>query len=204
VNFEASKGRMNFGKTLSFTGSLSAANSPDTPGSCLNNVTVIIRRDVVGGAEQFVDVGRTQTDSQGQFSFNYKADCSATWVATVEKNNPPDCAEDSSEPEVVLVRTLIKLRIPNDTPRRGSKFEMFVHLRPCEASHVGTKIAVRRVFQGRNVRVGGGRLNAECVRRVVKRADFKRAVFDATWFRQDDDHIRSVSRPKLVETRRRR
>lgn len=201
VNLESSKRRLIYGKTFTLTGAVTPATEFETPRRCVQNVAVTISRDVVGGAEDFVDVGTVRTDSDGHFSFNFTADRNAQWLAFVAKDEPVDCAESSSEPAPVLVRPRVNVRVDQKTPPRGGTFTFTARLIPCEGSHPGTKFKLRQQVQGRMVKIAGARSDANCTARFTRRANFDKAVFDVTWPKQDDDHQFAKSRARLIDSR---
>lgn len=201
ITLNASKSILQFGKTLTLSGSVTPATEFQTPRNCVEGVTVTIRRDVVGPPQQFVDVGTVVTDAEGNFSFNFSADRNAQWLAFIDKDNPTDCALVASEPTSVLVRPQLKLKPKTRTPKRGTMLPFRAELLPCD-NHPGTRVKLRREFQGRSVKIKFSRLNASCVASFRVKVNFKQAVFDATWPKQDDDHQSSTARPKIIRSRR--
>ncbi len=201
VTLEPSKRTVLFSKTLTLAGAVTPATEFQTPRRCVEGVTVTIRRDVVGPPQRFVDVGRVQTDEDGHFAFSFEADRNALWLAFVERNQPTDCAQESSQAKPVLVKPFVKLRISDTTPRRNARIRFVVPVEPCEG-HVGTRVKLKRVFQAHTVVIDQKRTNAQCRAIFRQRATYRTAVYQSAWPKQDDDHQTGKSRTKVVQTHR--
>jgi hypothetical protein len=201
VTLEPSKRKVLYSKVFSLAGSVTPATEFETPRRCIDNVPVVIRRDDVGAPQEFRDVATVFTDSNGNFSFNYRADSNAQWLAFVDKNVPTDCAQEASQARPVLVKPRINLQVNDKTPRRGSLIRFRATLRPC-GDHAGGKIFLRQQFGSRMVTIDRSRTDNFCRAVFVVRANFKRAVFDASWPKQDADHQTGRAVPKVIRTHR--
>ncbi|MFN2595046.1 MAG: hypothetical protein ABR579_09190, partial [Actinomycetota bacterium] len=202
INLNASKSTVTYGNTFSLAGSVTPNSAFETPRFCVEGVNVTIRRDIVGPPQQFEDVGTVQTDSNGNFSFNFTADKNAQWLAFIDKDNPQNCAESSSNSQPVLIRPFVRLRVSDSTPVRGSNVTFHGGVEPCD-NHAGTFLKLRREFNGRSVKVARKIMDGICNVNFTQHVDFKRAVYDAVWAKQDSDHQTGRSRPKVVTSHRR-
>ena len=201
ISLTASKNTVTYGNTFSLTGSVTPATAFATPNSCVAGVDVTIRKDPVGAPQEFVDVGTVKTDRRGNFGFNVTAEANAQWLAFIEKDNPKDCAQSSSQSRSVLIRPFVGLKVSDSTPRRGSKVKFSTRVAPCDG-HRGKRIKLRREYKGRSVKIATARLDNDCKAVFVMKANWKTAVFDAAFTKQDDDHQNGTSRPKVVKTHR--
>lgn len=200
VNLEVAKKFFRYGSTFTLGGAVTPATTFQTPHRCVEGARVTIRRDIIGGAEDYQDVGTVSTDAQGHFSFNYKADRSANWLAQVVKDSPKDCAESTSLPQPILIRVRLEFRTDDKTPERGSTFTLRTRLIPCEGEHAGSFVKLRQDFDGRMAQVQKKRTDATCVATFPVVANFDTEIFDTTWPKQDVDHQFSKSRPKVIQT----
>lgn len=203
ISLNASKSVVLATKSFSLSGAVTPATEFETPRSCIENVTLTIRRDVIGGPQEFVDVGTVVTDVEGNFTFNYQADVNAQWIAFIDKNNPQDCALASSAARSVLVKPFVKLKLSSKTPRRGATVRMRAEVIPC-LDHPGTRIKLKRSINGHLVEVETKALDGNCRAEFRIRANFKSAVYQASWPKQDEDHQTGQSRRKGIRTRGRR
>ncbi|MEA2476916.1 MAG: hypothetical protein QOC87_1115, partial [Actinomycetota bacterium] len=202
INLNASKSTVTYGNTFSLAGSVTPNSAFETPRYCVEGVNVTIRRDIVGPPQEFEDVGTVQTDQQGNFSFNYSADKNAQWLAFIDKDNPQNCAQSSSNSQAVLIRPFVRLRVSDKTPPFGSNVTFHGGVEPCD-NHAGTFVKLRRQFAGRAVKVARKVIDGNCNVNFIQHVDFKRAVFDAVWAKQDSDHQTGRSRPKVVLSHKR-
>jgi hypothetical protein len=202
INLNASKSVVTYGNTFSLAGSITPNSAFETPRYCVEGVNVTIRRDIVGPPQEFEDVGTVQTDQQGNFSFNFAADKNAQWLAFIDKDNPQNCAQSSSNSQPVLIRPFVRLRVSDKTPPRGSNITFHGGVEPCD-NHAGTFLKLRRQFAGRAVKVARKIIDGNCLVNFIQHVDFNRAVFDAVWAKQDSDHQTGRSRPKVVLSHKR-
>jgi hypothetical protein len=199
ISLTASKKTVTYGNTFSLTGSVTPATAFATPNSCVEGVEVTIRKDPVGAPQEFKDVGTVKTDRRGNFGFNVSAESNAQWLAFIAKDNPTDCAQSSSQSRSVLVRPFVGLKVSDPTPKRGSLVRLTTRVAPC-GNHSGMRIKLRREYEGRSVKIGTKRLDSNCRAVFTLRANWKVAVFDTAFPRQDDDHQNGTSRPKVIKT----
>lgn len=199
ITLTASKDVVLATKIFTLSGSVTPATEFETPRRCVENVTLTIRRDVIGGPQEFVDVGTVVTDVEGNYTFNYQADVNAQWIAFIDKNNPEDCALASSAARSVLVKPFVRLKLSSKRPRFGRTVRMKTSIEPC-LDHAGTRIKLKRVFQGHLVEIDTKALDGNCEAVFSVPANFKTAVFQATWPKQDEDHQTGKSRAKGVRT----
>ncbi len=93
----------------------------------------------------------------------------------------------------------LTLRSSDSTPSRGDRFTFTARLRECKG-HAGTKIVLKR-RQGDGYRtIDHAKTDRSCEVTFRVRADFKRAVFRATWPKQDEDHRAGRSKPYPIRT----
>lgn len=196
VDLEASRSNVKWGSALTFSGSVTPDAQFETPRVCVENVPVTIRRDIVGGAEEFVDMGTVRTDEAGQFSFNYTADIGANWVAFIDKDVPKDCAQAASEPQTVLVAKRPLLRISDTNVRRGQIVRFTISFMPCEG-HEGAPVGLLQAIGGRSALVKGKKTDETCTA-VITRRMRKSGSFQALARKTDEDHLASKSRQKAV------
>ncbi|HVF53693.1 MAG TPA: hypothetical protein VNC78_08825 [Actinomycetota bacterium] len=201
INLSPSKGSVLYGKTFTLSGAVTPATEFQTPRSCVEGVTITLRRDVIGGAEEFVDIGSVVTDTRGNFTFNYQADRSSQWLAHIDKDNPTDCALSTSAAKPVLVKPFVRLLIRQKIVRRGDTVNFKSQVDPCTAEHVGTRIKLKRQFGASMVEVDTARLDQNCQARFTQIANYNSAVYQAAWPKQDEDHQTGKSRRKVVRTR---
>ncbi|HVF53694.1 MAG TPA: hypothetical protein VNC78_08830 [Actinomycetota bacterium] len=199
ISLNASKNAVLYSKIFTLSGAVTPATQFQTPRRCVEGVTLTIRRDPIGGPEEFVDVGTVVTDSEGNFTFNYQADVSSQWLAFIDKDNPTDCALASSNSHSVLVKPFVKLKISQKTPRFGKTIRLRGIVEPC-LDHAGTRLKLKRVFQSKLVEIDTKALDASCIADFMVKANFKSAVFQVAWPKQDEDHQTGKSRAKVVRT----
>lgn len=200
ISIKPSKSTVLYSKTFSLSGAITPANEFETPRECVENVTLTIRRDPVGGPADFVDVGQVTTDAQGNYSFNYTADRNSQWIAFVDKDNPVDCAQASSHAFPVLVKPFVKMRLARRSVPRGSFHRFHVSIEPCGGDHTNSRIKLKRQVGSSMVEVQTKRLDDNCRQSFRVRANFREAVFQAAWPKQDEDHQTGKSRRKLAST----
>lgn len=200
INIKPSKRTVLYSKTFTLSGSVTPATEFETPRACIENVTLTIRRDPIGGAEEFVDVGQVTTDNNGNYTFNYPADRNSQWLAFIDKDNPTDCAQASSNAFPVLVKPFVKMKLVRKSVPRGSFHTFRVSVEPCGGDHPNSRIKLKRQVGSSMVEVDTKRLDDNCRQNFRVRANFKRAVFQAAWPKQDEDHQTGKSRRKLAST----
>ena len=201
VSLTPSKNRVTYGREFTFTGSVTPATDFFTPESCVEGIPVTIRRHLNSAPEGvFEDVGVVQTDSSGNFGFTFEADRNAQWTAVVDKDSPQDCAQSNSDSKSVLVRPFVRLKASRLKPRRGADVRLTSSIEPCDPAKQGSRAKLRRQFKGRPVKVAFGTYDDNCQTVWVIEANFKTAVYDATWAKVDDDHLNGNSRPIVIQT----
>ncbi|MGH2735213.1 MAG: hypothetical protein ACRDKZ_06525 [Actinomycetota bacterium] len=200
-----SKRVIRYQNILVLSGTLDPATEFNTPESCVENTPVTIRRDPFGGPEEFEQVATVRTDDDGRYTYNFKhIDRNALYVAAVDKNQPVDCAQETSSAKSVRVRPHVFLKPHSKYVKRGRTVRFRSGVRPCEPDMVGTRIKLRRVFKGRPVIQKVESVNSKCNNVFRKKARWRLAVFDAVWSKQTEDHQPGRSRSKEVHTKRRR
>lgn len=199
INIKPSKRTVLYSKIFTLAGSITPATEFETPRTCVENVTLTIRRDPIGGPEEFVDVGQVTTDNNGNYTFNYPADRNSQWLAFIDKDNPTDCAQASSNAFPVLVKPFVRLKMARKSVPEGSFHTMRVSVEPC-GEHAGTRIKLKRQVGASMVEVDTKKLDADCRAVFRVRANFREGVFQAAWPKQDEDHQTGKSRKKLAST----
>jgi hypothetical protein len=200
VNLTPSKGIVTYDRVFNLSGSVTPATEFETPRPCIEGVPVTIRRDKVGGGEKFVDIATVETDANGSFSYDVTADYNAQWVAFIAKDSPKNCAQVASSAEPVLVKPFVGLKTSRKTVKRGTEVKLTARLEPCDGKS-GTRIKLRRVYKSRAVKVDTKLLDDECRAIFYQTANWKTAVFDAAWPKQDTVHQNGHSRPKVIRTK---
>jgi hypothetical protein len=201
VSLTASKNRLTYQRPVTFTGSVTPATDFFTPDECVEGIPVTIRRHANSAPEgEFEDVGTVQTDSSGNFGFEFIADRNAQWSAVVAKDAPQDCAQSNSISKSVLVRPFVRLKSSRNNPRRGVSVKLTSTIEPCEATKQGSRAKLRRQFKGRPVKVAFGNYDENCKVVWFIDADFKTAVYDVSWVKVDDNHLNGHSRPIVIQT----
>ncbi len=199
ITLSASKNTVLYGKIFTLSGSITPATEFATPRRCVEGVTLTLRRDPIGGPEEFVDVGTVVSDQQGNFTFNYQADVNSQWLAFIDKDNPPDCAQAASNAHPVLVKPFVRLKISQKNPHYGKTVRLKASMEPC-LDHPGTRMKLKRVFQAHLVEIDTKALDASCEAEFFITANFKDAVFQSAWPKQDEDHQSGKSRAKVIRT----
>ncbi len=200
INIQPSKNNVLFGRTFTLSGSVTPATEFQTPRNCVEGVRVTIRRDIVGGPQDFVDVGSVMTDNRGNFTFNYKADQNAQWLAFIDKNNPTDCALSASSAKPVLVKPFVKLNISQQDVPRGKPVRLTASIAPC-GEHAGTRMKLKRQYGASMVEDDTKNLDPNCKAVFIVQTNYDYAVYQAAWPKQDEDHQTGKSRRKVVRTR---
>ncbi len=201
VNLQTSKGIVTYDRVFSLTGSVTPATEFETPRECVEGVELTIRRDKVGGAEDFKDIATVQTDANGNFSYNATADFNSQWIAFIDKDTPKNCAQVASSAEPVLVKPFVGLKTSRNVVERGETVKLTTRIEPCDGK-AGTRIKLRRIYKTRAVKVDTQFFDADCKAVFFQTANWKTAVFDAAWPKQDDVHQNGHSRPKVVKTKK--
>jgi hypothetical protein len=204
INLTASKGTVTYERTYTLSGAVTPATEFDTPRTCVEGVNVTIRRDMVGGEEQFEDIATVQTDTNGNFSYDVEADVNSQWIAFIDRDEPANCAQVSSAAEPVLVKPFLGLKTSRKVVRKGKTVKFTTRIEPCDGKE-GTIVKLRRVFSSRNVKIDTERFNEDCRAFFFLKAKWKgTAVFDAAWSKQDTLHQNGHSRPKAVRVKKRK
>ena len=197
ITLEASKNRVVYGNQVTLTASVSAG-STDTPASCISGVTVTFSRTVVGesGSET---VDTATTDSNGEASIDLAGDRSAVYTASVDQTS--QCAQAASNPESVLVKKKVKLRVSDQTPRRGTIVRFRVTVLPCGGAdgpgHEGDRVQLYKTVGGQLAKIDAKRTNDECKATFKRRARGEN-TYQARSPKQDADHLGGKSRKKAV------
>lgn len=197
VTLESSKNRLTFPKTFTLSGTIRTAQQ-DVPAACIAGVTVQILRDVVGGQANFVEIATVTTGADGAFSLNRKADRSANYIAHVDQAG--DCAEANSEPEPVLVRVSVGLRLSRSRVPAGGIVRLRAKVRPC-GGHKRDKVVLFQTVDGKLAKVARKRTNNRCVA-VFRQQVNSSTAYQVRWPKQHPDHLRGKSRRKAVRIRR--
>lgn len=116
-----------------------------------------------------------------------------TPITTPTPNPDPD-PTDRPGPRAVL-------KAHDPTPVRDTRIQLTGRLRDCEG-HEGTRLRLIAKIDGRRSfkEVAVRRLDENCRTTYRLKANFKRALFNVIWPRQDNDHRRGSGRPQLVVT----
>lgn len=199
VSLSPSKNVVLYSKIFSLSGSITPATQFQTPRRCVEGVTLTLRRDPIGGPEEFVDVGTVVTDQEGNYTFNYQADVNSQWLAFIDKDNPTDCAQAASNARPVLVKPFVKLKISQKNPAYGKTVRLKGIMEPC-LDHPGTRMKLKRVFDSQLVEIDTKALDADCEVEFFIKANFRDGVFQTAWPKQDEDHQSGKSRPKVIRT----
>lgn len=198
VTIEAQKNQVLFGRNVTLSGAVESDAA--APSACTQFVEVNILRDVVGGASEFELFATEQTDASGTFSHSFRADVGASYVAEVE--DLAQCEAATSEPEPVLVKVKVSLRLSDSKVRPGQRVRFTVKTAPCPAT-AGDRVLLFRAIEGEFGKVGAKRSNARCMKsfRRVVRDD---SVFQARWPKQAEEFLAGKSRSKVVRVQNRR
>lgn len=193
VSLEASKNKVTFPRTFTLSGAVTSSDA-NVPTACLAGVTVSIQRDVVGGAEEFVEIATVTTDADGTFSLSRSADRSATYIAHLDQVG--QCAEANSDATPVLVRVNVGLRLSSQRMQVGGTLRLRVRVRPC-AGHKGDRVVLFKIVDGALAKIAKKRTNENCVA-VFRQRPTTDTAYQARWPKQDADHLRGKSRKKAV------
>lgn len=204
VTLNPSKRLMTWDRPFTLSGAVTPASEFDTPAECVEGVPVTIARDRTGGPNKFKDMGVVETDINGNFSLDFDADYNAQWIAYIDKDTPANCAQVASEATEVLVRPFVGLKTSQKLLPRGRTVRLTARLAPCDDVKVGSNIKLRRVYKSRSVKIETKRLDESCRAVFRQKANWKTAVFDAAWSRQDGSHQNGKSRPKVVRTKKKK
>lgn len=196
VFLESAKNKRTFGRTITLTGAVTSDDA-NIPASCLSNVNVTILRDVVGGPENPVVIATVTTGPDGTFSYTRKADRSANYIAHLDQD--AQCAEANSEPESVLVRVAVGLRLSTQRVHAGGVVRLRGKIRPC-GGHKRDRLVLFRVVGGKLAKVEKKRMNNKCVA-VFRQRVRRNTAFQVRWPKQHPDHLRGKSRKKAVIVR---
>lgn len=94
-----------------------------------------------------------------------------------------------------------RLRVNDDTPKRGSTVRARASLKECPG-HAGTRIQLQRRKGGQFKTIATKKLNEKCRARFKIEANFKRATFRSKWAKQDADHRAGQSKRLVLRTHR--
>lgn len=189
ISIEASKARLTFGKPFTLSGTVESTNP-----TCTDFVNVQIMRDVVGGSDEFELYAQEQTDGNGAFSLSADADRSATYVAQVLETAA--CDDASSNPQPVLVRVKVGLRLSDSTVDSGDRVRFRITTAPCPAT-ARDKVLLFRAIQGEFGKSGRARTNGKCAATIVRRVNAS-GVYQARWPKQSPQFLAGKSRSKAV------
>lgn len=204
INIKASKGFVTYDRTYTLSGSVTPATEFNTPRECVEGVNVTIRRDKVGGGEEFKDIATVQTDKNGNFSYDVKADVNSQWIAFIDRDQPANCAQVASSAEPVLVKPFLRLKTNRKVVPHGTTVRFTTRIEPCNGKE-GTVVKLRRVYSSRNVKIENTRFDDECKAFFFMKGTWKgTAVFDAAWSKQDTLHQNGHSRPKAVRVKKKK
>jgi hypothetical protein len=198
VTIEAQRSRVLYNRNVTLSGAVTSDAA--APSTCTQFVEVNILRDVVGGASEFELFATEQTDANGTFSHSFRADLSANYVAEVEEL--AQCEAATSEPEPVLVKVKVSLRVSDSKVPRGTRVRFTVTTAPCPAT-ARDRVLLFRAIEGEFGKVGSKRTNARCVK-SFRRAVRSDSVFQARWPKQADEFLAGRSRSKVVRVQNRR
>ena len=198
VTIEAQKSTLVFGKNVTLGGTVESDAA--APTACTQFVSVDILRDVVGGASEFQQFATVQSDSNGAFSYDFRADVSANYIAQVEE--VAQCGAATSDAEPVLVKVKVGLRLSDSSVRRGQRVRFTVLTRPCPAT-ARDRVLLFRAIEGEFGKVAGKRTNDRCTKSFRRRVRTD-SVFQARWPKQAEEFLAGKSRPKIVRVVNRR
>lgn len=202
VTLEASKNKVRYGKTFELTATVQPGDL-NTPASCIQGVTVIFQRTVVGDSA-INDVGTSVTDASGVATMDMAGDKNANYVAHLDQTG--ECSEANSTAEAVLVKKQVKLKISDQRVRRGQRVRFRVKVLPCGGTdgpgHPGDRALLYKTVGGQLAKIAAKRTNDNCVARFKRRV-FRDATFQGRSPKQDADHQKGQSRKKAVQVRRR-
>ena len=189
VTIEASESEKVFGRSFALSGAVTSDNP-----ACTDFVSVQIRRDVVGGSDDFVLVSQEQTDTNGAYSTTLRADRSANYIAQVTETSACDDASSSAQP--VLVRVKVILTLSRNSVDRGDRVRLRARTSPCPDT-ARDRVLLFRAIEGEFGKVGSKRSNGECRATFVRRIRSS-SVFQARWPKQSPEFLAGQSRSKAV------
>ena len=198
VSIEAQRSRVLFNRNVTLSGAVESDVA--APTTCTQFVDVNILRDVVGGASEFELFATEQTDANGTFSHSFRADVGASYVAEVEEL--AQCEAATSEPEPVLVKVKVGLRVSDSKVPRGKRVRFTVTTAPCPET-ARDRVLLFRAIEGEFGKVGSKRTNDRCVKSFRRRVRTD-SVFQARWPKQADEFLAGKSRSKVVRVQGRR
>ncbi|MDQ4125032.1 MAG: hypothetical protein M3134_05465 [Actinomycetota bacterium] len=198
VSIEAQKSTVLYNRNVTLSGAVEADAA--APAACAQFVEVNILRDVIGGAGEFEQFATVQTDAEGTFSHNFRADVGATYVAEVEEL--AQCDSATSDPEPVLVKVKVSLRVSDSKVPPGKRVRFTVRTAPCPAT-ARDRVLLFRAIDGEFGKVGSKRTNARCVR-SFRRGVSEDSIFQARWPKQAEELLAGKSRSKVVRVQNRR
>lgn len=198
VTLEAQRNRVLFNRNVTLSGAVeSDAAAPTT---CTQFVDVDILRDVVGGPSEFELFATEQTDADGTFSHSFRADVGASYVAEVDELAQCDAA--TSEPEPVLVKVKVSLRVSDSNVPRGKRVRFTIKTAPCPET-ARDRVLLFRAIEGEFGKVGSKRSNDRCTKSFRRRVR-NDSVFQGRWPKQAEEFLAGKSRPKVVRVQNRR
>ena len=198
VSIEAQRNRVLYNRNVTLSGTVEADAA--APVTCTQFVEVDILRDVVGGPSEFELFATEQTDANGTFSHSFRADVGASYVAEVDEL--PQCDAATSEPEPVLVKVKVSLRVSDSSVPRGKRVRFTVRTAPCPET-ARDRVLLFRAIEGEFGKVGSKRSNDRCTKSFRRRV-FNDSVFQARWPKQAEEFLAGKSRPKVVRVQNRR
>ncbi|HEX2196156.1 MAG TPA: Ig-like domain-containing protein [Actinomycetota bacterium] len=198
VTIEAQRSRVLFNRNVTLSGSVEA--DAVAPTACTQFVEVNILRDVIGGASDFELFATEQTDANGTFSHSFRADVGANYVAEVEEL--AQCEAATSEPEPVLVKVKVSLRVSDSNVPRGKRVRFTIRTAPCPET-ARDRVLLFRAIEGEFGKVGSKRSNERCTKSFKRRVRSD-SVFQGRWPKQAEEFLAGKSRPKVVRVQNRR
>ncbi|MDQ3957741.1 MAG: hypothetical protein M3273_05400, partial [Actinomycetota bacterium] len=193
ISLEASQSRKTFGKTFSLSGAVTSDNP-----ACTDFVTVRIMRDVIGGSDNFTLFAQEQTDANGAYTADFRADRGANYVAQVLETTA--CDDGSSEAQPVLVRVRVFLKLSDSEVDRGDRVRLRVRTAPCPDT-ARDRVLLFRAIEGEFGKSGKRRSNGDC-RATFTRRVRRPSVFQARWPKQDPEFLAGRSTSKAVRVNR--
>lgn len=198
VSLEAQRSSVLYNRNVTLSGTVGADAS--APATCTQFVEVEILRDVLGGADEFEPFATEQTDADGTFSHSFRADVGANYVAEVEERT--QCEAATSEPEPVLVKVKVSLRLSDSKVPPGKRVRFTITTAPCPDT-AGDRVLLFRAIEGEFGRVGSKRTNARCMKSFRRRVETD-SVFQGRWPKQAEEFLAGKSRSKVVRVESRR
>jgi hypothetical protein len=198
ISIEAQRNSVLYNRNVTLTGAVESDAA--APSVCTQFVEVSILRDVVGGASDFELFATEQTDANGTYSHSFRADVGASYVAEVEEL--AQCAAATSEPEPVLVKVKVSLRVSDSKVPPGKRVRFTVTTAPCPDT-AGDRVLLFRAIEGEFGKIGSKRTNARCTKSFRRKVRTD-SVFQARWPKQADEFLAGKSRSKVVRVQNRR